>query len=158
MLFEDIFLWETKDICFLRLWSAIIPRIRMNSEKKTVRIIYQIRAREREKMKKLRWKKLLKNNLRNSTSTSNSFPKKYTSLPSLFMDGPKHMYSNFIVQYNALFCIKNRGTRRRRRKGQEDAFSGLPNMDFYNRIWLIGLWQRFVGLECIIHTLPSWIK
>ena len=68
------------------------------------------------------------------------------------MDGPKHMYSDFVVQYNALFCIKNRGTRRRRRKGQEDAFSGLPNTDFYNHTQLIGLRQGSVGLEFIIHT------
>ena len=71
------------------------------------------------------------------------------------MDGPKHMYSNFVVQYNALFCIKNRGTRRRRRKGQEHAFSGLTNIDFYNRTQLLGLRQGGVGFEVIIHSSAS---
>lgn len=98
MLFEDIFLWETKDICFLRLWSAIISRIRMNSEKNGSNHLSNQGQRKREKMKKLRWKKLLKNNLRNSTSTSNSFPKKYyTPLPSIFRDGLKTVLG-FLVE------------------------------------------------------------
>ena len=71
----------------------------MNSEKNGSNHLSN-QGQRKEKMKKLGEKKLLKNNLRNSTSTSNSFPKKYyTPLPSIFRDGLKIVLGFLVENY-----------------------------------------------------------